>query len=126
MSIKCQQDIYFDKSFPADALYKVEPAVPRTLAHAKIVLMRMGLNGHYGWMYLGSHNFTAGAWGNATKRQLKLTYVNNYEFGVVLPNVRFDSAFGRDHVVWRGSKVPMPVKLSWSPYSHEDFPCFSD
>ncbi|KAJ1752382.1 hypothetical protein LPJ79_001242 [Coemansia sp. RSA 1821] len=126
MSIKCQQDSYFDKSFPVDALYKIEPAVPHTLVHAKVVLMRMGPGEHHGWMYLGSHNFTAGAWGNVSTTQLKLTYVNNYEFGVVLPEVRFDTVFGRDHVVWRGSKVPMPVKLSWSPYSRDDFPCFNN
>ncbi|KAJ2435647.1 hypothetical protein GGF42_009021 [Coemansia sp. RSA 2424] len=78
-----------------------------------------------GWMYLGSHNFTPSAWGHKRLRHDRPCYVNNYEFGVVLPDVHFESMFGRDTVTWNGSRVPLPFRLAWPEYEQDDVPLLS-
>ncbi|KAJ2241047.1 hypothetical protein GGH97_004433 [Coemansia sp. RSA 475] len=126
MCIKCKMDMFTGTDFPSSSLHKIEPAVPRTLVHAKLVLMRTGAERRHGWMYLGSHNFTPGAWGWLNRQQTSLTYVNNYEFGVVIPDVCYETVFGRDSITWRGAKIPLPFKLAWTRYKETDVPCFSD
>ncbi|KAJ2483749.1 hypothetical protein IWW56_000123 [Coemansia sp. RSA 2131] len=126
MCIKCKTDMFTDADFPSSSMHVIEPAVPRTLVHAKLVLMRTGAERRHGWMYLGSHNFTPGAWGWLNRQQTSLTYVNNYEFGVVIPDICYETVFGRDSVTWHGSKIPLPFKLAWTRYKETDVPCFSD
>ncbi|KAJ1815175.1 hypothetical protein LPJ56_004643, partial [Coemansia sp. RSA 2599] len=114
--IKFHSTYYFDEQYASSRLYKIEPAVDGVLVHAKVMLARYGEKGSKGWVYLGSHNFTPGAWGYANLGQrMKLRYLNNFEFGVVLPDVSFESWFGRDSVRWNGSGIPLPFKLKWEP-----------
>ncbi|KAJ2781490.1 hypothetical protein GGI15_003206 [Coemansia interrupta] len=123
-SIKFKLDMYFDESYPSQRLYKITPEEPNVLVHAKVFLSRFGKAGERGWIYLGSHNFTPGAWGTIKCVDRPATkYINNYEFGVILPNVKFESMFGRDTVTWNGSKVPLPFKLRWEQYGQADIPC---
>jgi tyrosyl-DNA phosphodiesterase-1 len=69
--------------------------------HSKIVLV----DSKPRLVYLGSHNFTAAAWGRYTASMDKLR-VNNYELGVVI----------------RDRPVPLPFKYPPSPYSPGDRP----
>ncbi|KAJ2313273.1 hypothetical protein H4S02_001907 [Coemansia sp. RSA 2611] len=121
--IKCRVDLARDAGFPRAALHVVEAAVARTLVHAKVVMVRTGAQHERGWVYVGSHNFTSGAWGRLNRARTGLAYVNNYEFGVVLPNVRFESVFGRDTVSWQGGRIPLPFRLKWTAYTDSDTPC---
>ncbi|KAJ2347830.1 hypothetical protein GGF43_004673 [Coemansia sp. RSA 2618] len=73
-----------------------------------------------------SHNFSPGAWGRLKRHQLGLAFVNNYEFGVVIPNMHYETVFGHDSVSRRGARIPLPFKLAWTPFAEEDMPCFSD
>ncbi|KAJ2776107.1 hypothetical protein H4R18_005845 [Coemansia javaensis] len=125
-SIRCDPEMYRADGFPTHALRKIEPAVARTLVHAKVILARMGPAQSRGWMYLGSHNFTPGAWGRARFPASRGGgYINNYEFGIVIPDVRFETMFGRDSVTWNGARVPLPFRLAWSRYDESDVPCFT-
>ncbi|KAJ1722410.1 hypothetical protein LPJ53_003169 [Coemansia erecta] len=123
-SIKFHMNMYFDENYPSQRLYKITPEEPNVLIHAKVFLSRFGEMGERGWIYLGSHNFTPGAWGTI-KYGIEPTtrYLNNYEFGLILPDVKFESMFGRDTVTWNGSKVPLPYKLKWEQYGQADIPC---
>ncbi|KAJ2636384.1 hypothetical protein GGF40_003035 [Coemansia sp. RSA 1286] len=127
--IKFRSTLYFDETYMSSRLHKVTPVVDRVLMHAKVMVARYGeTNKENGWLYLGSHNCTPAAWGyvdttrNATTR---IKYLNNFEFGVVLPEVTFESMFGRDTVTWNGAKVPLPFKLKWEPYGQMDLPCMN-
>ncbi|KAJ2255291.1 hypothetical protein GGI13_001692 [Coemansia sp. RSA 455] len=126
--IKFQTEFYSNPEFPKRALHKIESKVANTLVHAKVILARSNAtkNGQQkakerGWMYLGSHNFTPGAWGHV-RAPGKPCQVNNYEFGVVLPDVHFESIFGRDTVTWNGTKIPLPFRLAWSEYEQDEMP----
>ncbi|KAJ2430639.1 hypothetical protein GGF41_000902 [Coemansia sp. RSA 2531] len=126
--IKFQTEFYSNPEFPKHALHKIESKVANTLVHAKVILARSNAtkNGQQkakerGWMYLGSHNFTPGAWGHV-RAPGKPCHVNNYEFGVVLPDVHFESMFGRDTVTWNGTKIPLPFRLAWSEYEQDEMP----
>ncbi len=61
------------------------------------------------YRYLGSHNFTAAAWGRLLKDDTKLM-INNYEVGVLLPG-DFDSGH-----------FPYPYHRPVTKYSNEDEP----
>ncbi|KAJ2057536.1 hypothetical protein GGI17_005576 [Coemansia sp. S146] len=126
--IKFQAGFYSNPEFPKHALYKIESKVANTLVHAKVMLARSNATKggqikaqERGWMYLGSHNFTPGAWGHI-RDPGRPCHVNNYEFGVVLPDVYFESMFGRDTVTWNGAKVPLPFRLGWSEYAQDEMP----
>ncbi|KAJ2745485.1 hypothetical protein GGI20_002150 [Coemansia sp. BCRC 34301] len=126
--IKFQSNYYLDPAFPKQALCKIESRVANTLVHAKVILARSNATKQgrqraqeHGWMYLGSHNFTPGAWGHK-RAQGQPCHVNNYEFGVVLPNVHYESMFGRDTVTWNGSRVPLPFRLAWTEYEQNELP----
>ncbi|KAJ2599406.1 hypothetical protein GGF39_002236 [Coemansia sp. RSA 1721] len=127
--IKFRSTLYFDETYMSSRLHKVTPVVDRVLMHAKVMVARYGENNkENGWLYLGSHNCTPAAWGyvdmarNATTR---IRYLNNFEFGIVLPEVTFESMFGRDTITWNGTKVPLPFKLKWEPYGQMDLPCMN-
>ncbi|KAJ2723130.1 hypothetical protein GGI07_002833 [Coemansia sp. Benny D115] len=122
-SIKFQKQFYDNPDYPVNNLRKIKPTVPGCLMHSKVILARCGPT--EGWIYLGSHNFTPGAWGHA-KYGTRNAYVNNYEFGVILPDVTFESVFGRDSVMWNGTSVPLPFALDWQPYAEDDVPFLFD
>ncbi|KAJ2658679.1 hypothetical protein IWW48_003918 [Coemansia sp. RSA 1200] len=119
-------DAYFSNEYPSFALHKISPRVPDVLVHAKIILARHGESS--GWMYLGSHNFTRGAWGTIGGGKFGGSgrYYNNYEFGIVLPDVQYkseDAAGGRMVVVWNGAEIPVPFEPSpWTRYGEADMP----
>ncbi|KAJ1956769.1 hypothetical protein GGI12_005220 [Dipsacomyces acuminosporus] len=121
--VKFNPKFYFSDAYPKNQLFKVQPKYENTLVHAKIVMARCGEKRDRGWMYIGSHNFTPGAWGRVYKTGS--FSVNNYEYGVVLPDVKFETAFGHDSVTWNGSKIPLPFKLDWKPYSEGELPLLS-
>ncbi|KAJ2858123.1 hypothetical protein J3B02_000522 [Coemansia erecta] len=125
--IKFHSAYYFDENYASSRLHKITPSVDKTLVHAKAVLARYGESGSKGWMYLGSHNFTPGAWGYASllDQSVRIRFLNNFEFGIVLTDVCFESMFGRDSVLWNGAKVPLPFKLKWEPYGQMDLPCMN-
>ncbi|KAJ1664587.1 hypothetical protein IW140_005021 [Coemansia sp. RSA 1813] len=120
--IMLSPDVFFSKDYPSSALHKVNPKVPRVLIHAKVIFARHG--GSKGWMYLGSHNFTRGAWGTFAGNFGKASYYNNYEFGVVLPGVRYEEVSGgKTAVVWNGIEIPVPFEpYPWTRYSEMDMP----
>ncbi|KAI8319279.1 phospholipase D/nuclease [Martensiomyces pterosporus] len=123
--IKFPKSYYLGSTtYPKDMLHKIEPKYANTLVHAKVMVARKGERQDRGWMYLGSHNFTAGAWGRLNKSGG--ISINNYEFGVVLPDAHFETKFGRDSVTWNGASVPMPFKLEWEPFGPGDIPCLSE
>ncbi|KAJ7803173.1 hypothetical protein B0H14DRAFT_2889474 [Mycena olivaceomarginata] len=67
-------------SFRAQAFYDSKSSAGKVLMHTKNHL------GPAGWMYVGSHNFTAPAWGNLSgSADAPVLNVNNYELGVVVP-----------------------------------------
>ncbi|KAJ2731315.1 hypothetical protein IW152_004620 [Coemansia sp. BCRC 34962] len=130
--IKFKADFYSDPSFPQYALHRVESKVANTLIHAKVILARSNATengqrkpGERGWIYLGSHNFTPGAWGYVRTPD-KRCHVNNYEYGVILLNVHFESMFGRDTVTWNGTKLPLPFRLAWPEYEKGEVPLLSE
>ncbi|KAJ2026476.1 hypothetical protein GGI10_000710 [Coemansia sp. RSA 2530] len=131
--IKFKADFYSNPPFPRYALHRVESKVANTLIHAKVILARSNATnkgqrkpGERGWIYLGSHNFTPGAWGHVQRGPDKRCNINNYEFGVILPSVHFESMFGRDTVTWNGTRVPLPFRLAWSEYEKGDIPLLSE
>lgn len=54
--------------------------------HSKIMTVSSGENVSY--IYCGSHNFTASAWGKTTK-QGSMLMINNFEVGVLIPASEF-------------------------------------
>ncbi|KAJ1729951.1 hypothetical protein LPJ72_004704 [Coemansia sp. Benny D160-2] len=123
-------DAYFSSEYPSFALHKISPKVPDVLVHAKIILARHGESS--GWMYLGSHNFTRGAWGTIGGGRFggSSQYYNNYEFGIVLPDVQYknhSAAGGRTVVVWNGAEIPVPFEPSpWTRYGEADMPSIKE
>lgn len=118
-SMKFPSAYYQNPQYPRYCLYKIQTRVPNTLAHAKVMLGTNPETGK-GWMYLGSHNFTPGAWGNL--RGEHDLFVNNYELGVVLPGIEIESTDDGDSVKWNGSWVPLPFRYRWEKYSDHDIP----
>ncbi|GAA5886232.1 hypothetical protein JCM5296_003529 [Sporobolomyces johnsonii] len=102
-TIFCPTKTWNASNFPKHLFYRGQSKRARVAAHTKMILAMRKVNPeapsrssfpeqHEGWLYLGSHNFTASAWGNlqngAGGPQL---VINNYELGVVIP-IRADSA----------------------------------
>ncbi|KAJ1718902.1 hypothetical protein LPJ61_006433, partial [Coemansia biformis] len=83
--IMARRDTYDAATFPKDMLFHLEPRVSGALVHAKAIVARTGVEQKTGWVYIGSHNCTPAAWGRLFYNGVP--YFNNYEFGVVLPNV---------------------------------------
>ncbi|KAJ1953141.1 hypothetical protein GGI12_006077 [Dipsacomyces acuminosporus] len=123
--LMCNPAIYKAKEFPKDVLFKLEPRFPDTLVHAKVILARKGADQKHGWVYIGSHNFTPAAWGRI--HQDRQSYFNNYELGIVIPDVTFRSSLADQvSVFWKEKQVPLPFKVVWEPYGREDTPCLSE
>ncbi|KAJ1900498.1 hypothetical protein LPJ66_001430 [Kickxella alabastrina] len=136
--IDCSQYIYarpetFNaREFPQSHMFCVQPHFSRTIVHAKVILTRVGEDQTCGWMYLGSHNFTPGAWGRLRVKSGEDIYVNNYEFGLVLNNMGFVDQLdqngnkdGRASVSWRGEPLVLPFKYMWQPFERDDVPYFT-
>ncbi|KAJ2559825.1 hypothetical protein EV175_000139 [Coemansia sp. RSA 1933] len=125
--IMLSSDVYLDRNYPSFALHKVTPRVSDVLIHAKVIFARH--SGSQGWMYLGSHNFTRGAWGSYQARRESGYYFNNYEFGVVLPDIQYieKGPDGRTAVVWNGVEIPVPFDpYPWCRYSEMDMPSLNE
>ncbi|KAJ1891123.1 hypothetical protein LPJ81_005803 [Coemansia sp. IMI 209127] len=115
-------DAFFSEDYPSSVLHKVDAKVPEVLIHAKIMFARHGESA--GCMYLGSHNFTRGAWGTFTSNFGKGQYYNNYEFGVVLPGICYkEVSGGKTAVMWNGVEIPVPFEpYPWTRYDELDMP----
>ncbi|KAJ1664589.1 hypothetical protein IW140_005023 [Coemansia sp. RSA 1813] len=123
--IMLNSDVYEnEKEFPRSSLCRVVPRVSDSLVHAKLVVARFGVEQRKGWVYVGSHNFTPAAWGRL--RIGHVTYFNNYEFGVVLPDTQYTRITPEEITVsWDSRNIPLPFKLIWQPYARDDVPFFS-
>ncbi|KAI9499942.1 tyrosyl-DNA phosphodiesterase-domain-containing protein [Coemansia spiralis] len=122
-SIKFASDAYCSKTYPKYALHKIKPKVPDVLIHSKAILARYGKESK-GWMYLGSHNFTRGAWGSVRGDNTVCSYVNNYEFGVVIPNISYNEPMNT--VSWDNGEIPLPFEIPpWVKYEESDLPCLN-
>ncbi|KAJ1942380.1 hypothetical protein FBU59_003215 [Linderina macrospora] len=113
--------VFASYSFPKDRMYKITTPLPRVVTHAKVIMARMGRTQSHGWVYLGSHNFTQGAWGRP-KGTLRPN-INNYELGVIIPDVKYVVEAGTARAMWNGKVVPLSFEVEWQKYSSEDIPC---
>ncbi|KAJ2666675.1 hypothetical protein IW148_000662 [Coemansia sp. RSA 1199] len=123
--IMAKRDVYENPNFPKACLFRVQPRVNRTVVHAKAIVARTSEWQNCGWVYLGSHNFTPAAWGRLRRKESP--YYNNYELGVVLPNVKYEcrSQDCVSKVVWENANVPLPFCPAWVPYGRNDVPYFN-
>ncbi|KAJ7777111.1 tyrosyl-DNA phosphodiesterase-domain-containing protein [Mycena metata] len=93
-SLFCTRKKWDGKSFPRAAFHDSKSSAGRVLMHTKMVIGSFTQNRNTktdpsdaaGWGYVGSHNFTAAAWGNLSgSADAPVLNVNNYELGVVIP-----------------------------------------
>ncbi|KAJ7330426.1 tyrosyl-DNA phosphodiesterase-domain-containing protein [Mycena albidolilacea] len=93
-SLFCTRKKWEAKSFPRAAFYDSKSSAGKVLMHTKMIIgsftqkknATSESSGPAGWMYVGSHNFTAPAWGNLSgSADAPVLNVNNYELGVVVP-----------------------------------------
>jgi tyrosyl-DNA phosphodiesterase 1 len=77
-SLNCPTEIFHDcVTGPDDDKCKYS-------MHSKIMTVSSGNNNTVSYIYCGSHNFTASAWGKTTK-QGSMLMINNFEVGVLIP-----------------------------------------
>ncbi|KAJ2771238.1 hypothetical protein IWQ56_001867 [Coemansia nantahalensis] len=123
--VMARRETYDSPTFPRGSLFRVEPRVSGALVHAKAIVARTGTAQKTGWLYIGSHNCTPAAWGRLCYGGE--AYFNNYELGVVLPNVEYVGALPSPcRTVWNGETVPLPFALIWEPYARGETPYFTD
>ncbi|KAJ7155888.1 tyrosyl-DNA phosphodiesterase-domain-containing protein [Mycena filopes] len=93
-SLFCTRKKWVVANFPRTAFHDSKSSAGRVLMHTKMIIGSFTQKKNTtadpldpaGWMYLGSHNFTAAAWGNLSgSADAPVLNVNNYELGVVLP-----------------------------------------
>ncbi|ORX65025.1 phospholipase D/nuclease [Linderina pennispora] len=123
-SLVFMRSMYTNYSFPRDRLYKIRASSPRVATHAKVIMARLGRAQDHGWVYLGSHNFTQGAWGRP--KDTSRPNINNYELGVVIPDISYSVEAGHTHAMWNGVRVPLSFDVDWEPYNYGDIPCLRD
>ncbi|KAJ2705688.1 hypothetical protein H4R19_005092, partial [Coemansia spiralis] len=110
--IMARREVYEAPAFPRGSLFRIEPRVCGALVHAKAIVARTGAAQRTGWLYIGSHNCTPAAWGRLCYEGEP--YFNNYELGVVLPNVEYSGPLpAASHPRWNGDAVPLPFTLNW-------------
>lgn len=85
-----QEKHWSAKSFPRALFHDIWPSSHRParhgiLLHSKVVcrLATHRSGRRYGWVYAGSHNLSAAAWGRLQKGGTQL-FISNFEIGVVL------------------------------------------
>ncbi|KAJ7262092.1 tyrosyl-DNA phosphodiesterase-domain-containing protein, partial [Mycena rebaudengoi] len=98
-SLFCKRKQWEVKNFPRNHFYDSKSRAGPALMHTKMIIATTAQtedensDGNAnepspaaGWMYVGSHNFTAKAWGNLSgSASSPILNVNNYELGVVIP-----------------------------------------
>ncbi|KAJ7147676.1 hypothetical protein C8R43DRAFT_1010422 [Mycena crocata] len=94
-SLFCVRKKWEGKGFPRAAFHDSKSRAGRVLMHTKMIIgsitQKQGTTQNSpsdpaGWMYVGSHNFTAPAWGNLSgSDSAPVLNVNNFELGVVVP-----------------------------------------
>ncbi|KAJ7173422.1 tyrosyl-DNA phosphodiesterase-domain-containing protein [Mycena filopes] len=93
-SLFCTRQKWAVANFPRTAFHDSKSSAGRVLMHTKMIIGSFTQKKNTtadpsdpaGWMYLGSHNFTAAAWGNLSgSADAPVLNLNNYELGVVLP-----------------------------------------
>ncbi|KAJ7036605.1 tyrosyl-DNA phosphodiesterase-domain-containing protein [Mycena alexandri] len=119
-SLFCTRKKWDVKSFPRDSFHDSKSSAGRVLMHTKMVIGSFTQKRNTtadpsdaaGWMYVGSHNFTAAAWGNLSgSADAPVLNVNNYELGVVIPlrtveNVNSASAWERPPRKYAANDIP--------------------
>ncbi|KAJ7498142.1 tyrosyl-DNA phosphodiesterase-domain-containing protein [Mycena galericulata] len=91
-SLSCTRKKWEVKTFPRAAFHDSKSEAGRVLMHTKMIIGSFSKKRDVdqkpspaGWMYVGSHNFTAAAWGNLTGSTMSpVLNVNNFELGVVI------------------------------------------
>ncbi|KAJ7498156.1 tyrosyl-DNA phosphodiesterase-domain-containing protein [Mycena galericulata] len=91
-SLFCTRKKWEVKTFPRAAFHDSKSQAGRVLMHTKMIIGSFSKKRDVdqepspaGWMYVGSHNFTAAAWGNLTgSTSSPVLNVNNFELGVVI------------------------------------------
>ncbi|GAA5937021.1 uncharacterized protein JCM15063_000130 [Sporobolomyces koalae] len=135
-TIFCKKSNWEAKTFPRELFYKGQSKRDRIAAHTKIMLATRvqaapatlsnsttGDNSHEGWMYIGSHNMTASAWGKlqngSSGPQL---VINNYELGVIIPiRAKTKDEFERAANEMVTYKRPL-YSATDRPWMQDDFP----
>jgi len=125
-SLFCKRKKWEVKNFPRAAFHDSKSSAGKVLMHTKMIIgsftQKKNANatsetsGAAGWMYVGSHNFTAPAWGNLSgSADAPLLNVNNYELGVVVPLMTLNE---------------MDTASAWDrppkKYTADDIPWFKD
>lgn len=83
----CKRKDFESDNCPAGIFYDCTTSLNgkcKYAMHSKIMTVSSGDKGSV-YIYCGSHNFTASAWGKTTK-QGSMLMVNNYEVGVLIPS----------------------------------------
>ncbi|KAJ7663971.1 tyrosyl-DNA phosphodiesterase-domain-containing protein [Mycena polygramma] len=93
-SLFCTRKKWDGGTFPTEAFHDSKSRAGPVLMHTKMIIGSFTQKNNAtsapsdtaGWMYVGSHNFTAPAWGNLSgSADAPVLNVNNYELGVVVP-----------------------------------------
>lgn len=84
-SLNCPTEIFHDCVTGPDDKDKCKYPM-----HSKIMTVSSGKTVSY--IYCGSHNFTASAWGKTTK-QGSMLMINNFEVGVLIPASEWDCKY---------------------------------
>ncbi|KAJ6465209.1 tyrosyl-DNA phosphodiesterase-domain-containing protein [Mycena vitilis] len=93
-SLFCTRQKWEGGNFPTEAFHDSKSRAGPVLMHTKMIIGSFTQKNDAtpapsdtaGWMYVGSHNFTAPAWGNLSgSADAPVLNVNNYELGVVVP-----------------------------------------
>lgn len=75
--------------------------------HSKIMTVTSGTNETPVYVYCGSHNFTASAWGKTTKQGTMLM-INNFEVGVLIPQSEWNCEYPYSRPVQEYNSTDIP------------------
>ncbi|GAA97673.1 uncharacterized protein L969DRAFT_87780 [Mixia osmundae IAM 14324] len=83
----CNRSTWENRHFPKECMRQSTSKRAGVVMHTKMILAQFRMSRHAqsdrppGWLYVGSHNFTAAAWGKSTASSFK---VSNCELGIVM------------------------------------------
>lgn len=91
----CKQKDFQGPNFPVEAFYNCTSDLNQCkyAMHSKIMTVSSSPN-TIEYIYCGSHNFTASAWGKTTKQGTMLM-INNFEVGVIIPYASIEYPYMR-------------------------------
>jgi tyrosyl-DNA phosphodiesterase-1 len=111
------QKSYYSSNFPKYIMHDFEPTT-NYLSHAKIIVHHQVNNDKY-YAYIGSHNFSAAAFGKLQKNETQI-HISNYELGVMFKPRKFEKSECTSGNI---PKIfPLPFKMPLKKYKENDMP----